>query len=268
MLELSAEKLEAIQSMTAFDDVFITTFFDRKTVEFLLRLILKKPELSVRDITFEQVLDDPVSKGVRLDIRAIDEAGNWMNIEFQIDPKKVSGKRLRYYHSRMDVQMLQKGQSYTELPDACVIFICRGDPIGKGKPMYCYRIKDQDNEVLDNGQLTLVLNADYPGNWEFKELMDDLKSACARDMHYDVFRQRMQSIKEKEDGLMANNSIVENYINRQVEERIAKRVEEQVDEEKSSIVLKMLKDDMPEEKIIRWAGVTPEFIEHVRETIR
>lgn len=197
MLELSAEKLEAIQSMTAFDDVFITTFFDRETVEFLLRLILKKPELSVRDITFEQVLDDPVSKGVRLDIRAIDETGNWLNIEFQIDPKRVHGRRLRYYHSRMDVQMLEKGQTYGDLADACVIFICRGDPIGKGKPMYCYQIKDQDNEVLDNGQLTLVLNADYPESWEFKELMDDLKSASARDMHYDVLKKRMQSVKEK-----------------------------------------------------------------------
>lgn len=264
MLELSAEKLEAIQSMTAFDDVFLTTFFDRETVEFLLRLILKKPELSVRDITFEQVLDDPVSKGVRLDIRAIDETGNWLNIEFQIDPKRVHGRRLRYYHSRMDVQMLEKGQTYGDLADACVIFICRGDPIGKGKPMYCYQIKDQDNEVLDNGQLTLVLNADYPESWEFKELMDDLKSASARDMHYDVLKKRMQSVKEKEDGLMANNQIVESYINRQVEER----VEERVDEEKTSIVLNMLKDDMPEEKIIRWAGVTPEFIENVRAALR
>lgn len=94
--------------------------------------------------------------------------------------------------------------------------------------------------------------------------MDDLKSASARDMHYDVLKKRMQSVKEKEDGLMANNQIVESYINRQVEER----VEERVDEEKTSIVLNMLKDDMPEEKIIRWAGVTPEFIENVRAALR
>lgn len=41
MLEISDEKLEIILSMTAFDNAFIRTFFDRNTVEFLLRLILK-----------------------------------------------------------------------------------------------------------------------------------------------------------------------------------------------------------------------------------
>ncbi|WP_289966035.1 Rpn family recombination-promoting nuclease/putative transposase [Faecalibaculum rodentium] len=255
MLEISDEKLEIILSMTAFDNAFIRTFFDRNTVEFLLRLILKKPELSVETVTFEHVLDDPVSKGVRLDIRAVDDAGNWMDIEFQINPREVNGRRLRYYHSRMDVQMLERGKQYTELADACVIFICRGDPIGKGKPMYCFQMKDQDNEVLEDGQLTLILNADFPGDWEYKNLMEDLKSADSKDMHYDVLKERMQTVKEKEGEIMEAGHVFEDYLKKQE------------DKMKSEIVANMLKDKMPEETIVRLAVVSPEFVKQVQATM-
>lgn len=255
MLEISDEKLEIILSMTAFDNAFIRTFFDRNTVEFLLRLILKKPELSVETVTFEHVLDDPVSKGVRLDIRAVDDAGNWMDIEFQINPREVNGRRLRYYHSRMDVQMLERGKQYTELADACVIFICRGDPIGKGKPMYCFQMKDQDNEVLEDGQLTLILNADFPGDWEYKNLMEDLKSADSKDMHYDVLKERMQTVKEKEGEIMEARHVLEDYLKKQE------------DKMKSEIVANMLKDKMPEETIVRLAVVSPEFVKQVQATM-
>lgn len=255
MLEISDEKLEIILSMTGFDNAFIRTFFDRNTVEFLLRLILKKPELSVETVTFEHVLDDPVSKGVRLDIRAVDDAGNWMDIEFQINPREVNGRRLRYYHSRMDVQMLERGKQYTELADACVIFICRGDPIGKGKPMYCFQMKDQDNEVLEDGQLTLILNADFPGDWEYKNLMEDLKSADSKDMHYDVLKERMQTVKEKEGEIMEAGHVLEDYLKKQE------------DKMKSEIVANMLKDKMPEETIVRLAVVSPEFVKQVQATM-
>jgi len=255
MLEISDEKLEIILSMTAFDNAFIRTFFDRNTVEFLLRLILKKPELSVETVTFEHVLDYPVSKGVRLDIRAVDDAGNWMDIEFQINPREVNGRRLRYYHSRMDVQMLERGKQYTELADACVIFICRGDPIGKGKPMYCFQMKDQDNEVLEDGQLTLILNADFPGDWEYKNLMEDLKSADSKDMHYDVLKERMQTVKEKEGEIMEAGHVLEDYLKKQE------------DKMKSEIVANMLKDKMPEETIVRLAVVSPEFVKQVQATM-
>lgn len=263
MLEISDEKLEVIRSMTAFDNVFIRTFFDRNTVEFLLRLILKKPELSVETVTFEHVLDDPVSKGVRLDIRAVDDAGNWMDIEFQINPREVNGRRLRYYHSRMDVQMLERGKPYTELADACVIFICRGDPIGKGKPMYRFQMKDQDNKVLEDGQMTLIFNADYPGDWEYKNLMEDLKSADSKDMHYDVLKERMKTVKEKEGEIMATTSLVDEYINRKAEEK-AHEIAEKKDTE---LVKNMLKDKMTEETIVRLAGVSPEFIKRVQAAL-
>jgi len=192
---------------------------------------------------------------VRLDIRAVDDAGNWMDIEFQINHREVNGRRLRYYHSRMDVQMLERGKQYTELADACVIFICRGDPIGKGKPMYCFQMKDQDNEVLEDGQLTLILNADFPGDWEYKNLMEDLKSADSKDMHYDVLKERMQTVKEKEGEIMEAGHVLEDYLKKQE------------DKMKSEIVANMLKDKMPEETIVRLAVVSPEFVKQVQATM-
>ena len=47
--------------------------------------------------------------------------------------KQDLGKRTRYYHSQMDMELLLKGHGYEELPDNFVIFICDFDPFGGKK---------------------------------------------------------------------------------------------------------------------------------------
>ena len=47
--------------------------------------------------------------------------------------QQILGKRARYYHSQMDMDILASGQEYKELPPAYVIFVCDFDPFGMGK---------------------------------------------------------------------------------------------------------------------------------------
>ena len=53
-------------------------------------------------------------------------------------------KRVRYYHSQIDMELLASGCDYSELPDTYVIFICDYDPFG-GK-RYCYTFETSCNE--------------------------------------------------------------------------------------------------------------------------
>jgi len=55
--------------------------------------------------------------------------------------KQKLGKRARYYHSQMDMDVLECGHEYSELPTAYVIFICDFDPFGEGK--YCYTFENR-----------------------------------------------------------------------------------------------------------------------------
>ena len=45
------------------------------------------------------------------------------NVEMQATSDKSIGKRTRYYHSQIDMELLLSGIPYSELPDSYVIFI-------------------------------------------------------------------------------------------------------------------------------------------------
>lgn len=100
--------------------------------------------------TEKSIISHPEYKGVRLDVYASDENNTRYNVEMQVIRKAELGKRARYYHSQMDMELLYSGEDFTELPDTYVIFICDFDPFDEG--FYCYRF---ENRCLENGELAL-----------------------------------------------------------------------------------------------------------------
>lgn len=75
-------------------------------------------------------------------------------------PRKKLGKRSRYYHSQIDMELLLAGMDYAFLPDSYVIFICDFDPFGKKK--YCYTFdavcREDSSVSLEDGSNTLFLS--------------------------------------------------------------------------------------------------------------
>ena len=59
------------------------------------------------------------------------------------------GKRARYYHSQIDMDMLRTGLEYSELPPAFVIFVCDFDPYGEKKYMYTFENRCLQDNSLD-----------------------------------------------------------------------------------------------------------------------
>ena len=88
---------------------------------------------SVEINTEKSFLYHPEYKGVRLDVYAKDENNTHYDVEMQVAKKEALAKRTRYYHSQMDMELLVKGKDYSELPKACVIFICDFDPFEEKK---------------------------------------------------------------------------------------------------------------------------------------
>ena len=80
----------------------------------------------------------PQYKGIRLDIYAKDEHNTRYNVEMQVRSQASCGKRARYYHSQIDMDMLAAGLEYSELPPAFVIFVCDFDPYGEKKYLYTF----------------------------------------------------------------------------------------------------------------------------------
>ena len=62
--------------------------------------------------------------------------GEIYNIEMQTARRTNLVKRMRYYHSAIDVDSLLRGNPYDRLKKSFVIFICNFDLCGDGFPVY------------------------------------------------------------------------------------------------------------------------------------
>lgn len=154
-------KRKKLQELTIKDNfMFGAVMVNEDICKELLELILG---FSIEKITVDKeksIVYHPEYKGVRLDITAADENHTHYNIEMQVRRKKNLGRRNRYYHSQIDVELLLTGLKYEELPDSYVIFICDFDPFGSGKYQYTFEpvCREDLSICLDDGNHTIFLN--------------------------------------------------------------------------------------------------------------
>lgn len=117
---------------------------------------IEKIEFSAYEKTIDARLD---SKGVRLDVYVKDEKGIVYNVEMQSVDKKNIKKRGRYYHSLIDLDLLEKGADYEKLNKSVVIFVCKYDVFGLGRYQYTFHSKcEEENLDLEDESTTIFLN--------------------------------------------------------------------------------------------------------------
>ena len=121
------------------------------------------------------------SKGIRLDVY-VSDSERVFDIEIQTSIPPSLPKRTRYYQSLMDVDNLLRGQSYAELKESYVIFICTQDPFGKGLPVYEFRnICTADGTLfLDDKSYKVFYNVGAYGKEDEPELSALLEYLCER----------------------------------------------------------------------------------------
>lgn len=125
--------------------LFAAVMCERDNCKRLLEMILGFPIEKVDILKEKSILYHPEYKGIRLDIYAKDQNHTCYNVEMQLLFHEALGKRARYYHSQIDMELLSSGSEYSELPPTYVIFICDFDPFGAQK--YCYSFKNRCPEV-------------------------------------------------------------------------------------------------------------------------
>ncbi len=111
------------------------------------------------------------SKGIRLDVYAADDS-RIFDIEMQTNITPDLGKRSRYYQSMMDSDNLLKGQSYSELKESYVLFICLYDPFKQGLPVYTFKniCEENPNALLNDKSYKVFYNASAYEKESDKEL--------------------------------------------------------------------------------------------------
>jgi len=137
------------------------------------------------------------SKGIRLDVY-VSDSDRVFDIEIQTSIPPSLPKRTRYYQSLMDVDNLLRGQSYAELKESYVIFICTQDPFGRGLPVYTFHnVCSEDGSIfLDDKSYKVFYNVGAYGKEREAELSALLQYLCER-RATSGFTQRIDALVEK-----------------------------------------------------------------------
>ena len=235
---------ELVNELTLFDDDLMSRVFDKniKATELLLRIILGK-KVKVISVTGQNEMKNHQVGGrnITLDVDAMDENGEEIDIEVQGNSEGAHVSRARYHSSMVDSRMLKEGQAFRELKDSYVIFIYKHDKFRKGLPLYHVdRYVGETNEQFRDGSHIIYVNGNYKGNDEIGQLMQDFREKNPECMYYTELAESVKHFKEKEGGHEEMSEIVERYINERVEERVEERVKECVEKEKTISVQNLM----------------------------
>ena len=172
-----------VEELTFTDDFMFGTVMKNKGIckgvlERLLHIKVGKIEYPSLQKTIAPFYE---SKGIRLDVYVSDPE-RIFDIEIQTSIPPSLPKRTRYYQSLMDVDNLLRGQSYAELKESYVIFICTQDPFGKGLPVYTFRnVCSEDGTLfLDDKSVKVFYNVGAYGKEREAELSALLEYLCER----------------------------------------------------------------------------------------
>ena len=203
-LESRYEKYKGIiKNFTLMSDIFMRNVFKkRECLEYVLQVIMEKQDLHVIDQIIQKDYKNLQGRSAVMDCVARDSTGKQFDVEIQQDNEGASPKRARYHSGLMDMNTLNPGQDFEELPESYVIFITRDDILGYGLPIYHIdrQIKEINKAFQDEAHIIYV-NSRKQDDTELGRLMHDLHCKRADEMHSPVLAKRVHELKDTQKGV-------------------------------------------------------------------
>ena len=203
-LEARYERYRGIlKNLTIMSDVFMRNVFKkRECTEYVLQVIMGRKDLKVLDQVLQKDYKNLQGRSAILDCVVRDADGSQFNVEIQQDTEGASPKRARYHSGLMDMNTLNAGQDFEELPETYVIFITRDDVLGYDLPIYHIerKIEEIGAEFKDESYIIYV-NSGCQDDTELGRLMHDFHCKDAEDMHSEILAKRVYELKETQEGV-------------------------------------------------------------------
>ena len=203
-LEVRYERYKGIiKNFTLMSDIFMRNVFkQRECLEYVLQVIMEKQDLKVIDQIIQKDYKNLQGRSAIMDCVARDSEGKQFDVEIQQDNEGASPKRARYHSGLMDMNTLNPGHDFDELPESYVIFITWDDILGYGFPIYHIdrHIKEADDSFQDEAHIIYV-NSRKQEDTELGRLMHDLHCRNADEMHSPVLAKRVHELKDTQKGV-------------------------------------------------------------------
>ena len=257
--------------------------------------LIKSVQIKNTDIEKEHIED----KYSRLDIKAITNNGEYINIEIQVKNEYNMIKRSLYYWSKMYEGQLTKGQDYDTLSRTICINILDFKYLKNDNFHNCYRLKEKNT----NEELTDVMElhfieipklrklensediSDMLEAWitfiesptselidklemssdEIKEAKEELLRLSGNDKERERYEKRFESLLEQ-NSLLANaeRKGLEKGLQKGIEKGKKEGLKEGVKQEKILIAINLIKNGLDNELIKNTTGLSIKEITELR----
>ena len=219
---------------------------------------------SIRRVTSDYELPTAVTKTSRLDAYAELKDGECV-IDFEMESRRTGDvlKRTRQYVANLTNSFILKGEGYGRMPRTVVVFFIPYDMMGKGRPYYVVRPKDEDGEIVDEDDIRIYVNWRYEGEDEYGKVSHDLRCAEPGEMYYNEIRKRVEKIKDREGGARMREDVFYRMKREGFEEGRA----EGRNEARSAFVSVLLKDNSPSD-ISKKFNIPLVEVERIRRSMK
>lgn len=260
--EKHEKDMERIRALRIIDDQFMSKVFeDKECAEVLLRAILKKKDLKVKDVHVQYDIKNLQGRSVRLDILATDESGKLYNVEVQRNNHGAVPKRARYNSSLLDANITDAGEDYKNLAETYVIFITEDDIFGANKALYHIdRIVKETKKPFGDEAHIIYVNSKIQNNTELGKIMHDFYCTDANDIKNKKLAKRVKYFKEDEEGVTVMSNIFD-------EVRLETKLEaekEKTNEIAKNLILLGIDDD----KILKSTQITKSALKKLKKEIQ
>ena len=194
---------EKIKHFTIMNDIFMRNVLkETACTEYILQVVMNKKELKVIDQTLQKDYKNLQGRSAILDCVAKDAENNHFNVEIQGENDGASPKRARYHCGLLDMNLLNPGDLFDNLPETYVIFITKNDVLGYNRPIsHIQRRIKESEDIFQDGQHILYVNSKKQDDTELGRLMHDLHCKEADKMYSNILATRVHQLKETEEGV-------------------------------------------------------------------
>ena len=268
LLVAKEKLLQQIQTMNLFDDVFTAVIFkDEGACRHLVRELMQNPTLRLIAVRTQDDIPQLISKSPRLDIVAEDAEGTLYEIEVQRLEEPAPARRVRFYTSVMDSELLRKGVGYDKLPEVYLFYISEKDIWCNGHTVYHVQqsLSFGEKQIpYENGLHTIYVNAEIDDGSNIAKLMQYLKTAKAGDTSQGALSDYVNYLKSPKGGREVMGEF-EKYFREEgrkagVEEGLAQGLAEGEAKKSRETAIEMLKDGEPLTKIMKYSKLDKEAI--------
>ena len=201
------EDLAKLRGLRPIDDDFMRCMFrnNKPLAQFVLRIITGKSDLIVETLETQADFKRLVgARSILLDAYVSDAENKKYDMEVQRADYGADKHRARYHSSAMDIENLNAGQYFDELPETYTIFITENDVFGDGKPFHKIECIDMNTEgypLFDDGEHILYVNGTYRDDSDIGRLMHDFNCWNPNEMNFEILRDTAKYYKENPEGV-------------------------------------------------------------------